>query len=81
MNTQINTLTLCENCPKQSFYRSIFRTEYGELLCKSVGIYGPEKTPYFDPFDAVSNLPSVHKQFQGPSLTDIRLDQIITDIR
>ena len=36
MNTQINTLTLCENCPKQSFYRSIFRTEYGELLCKSV---------------------------------------------
>ena len=40
-----------------------------------------KKIPYLDPFHAVLNLLPAHKQRQGPSLTDIRSDQMITDIR
>ena len=40
-----------------------------------------KKIPYLDPFHAVLNLLPAHKQCQGPSLTDKRSDQMITDIR
>ena len=40
-----------------------------------------KKILYLDRFHAVLNSLPAHKQRQGPSRTDIRSDQMITDIR